>query len=302
MTRFMQIIWLGVGLIIAAISIQSQVCAADGPDDRTASEAAIHQTAKQYLAAVEKGDAKAMAAFWTADGTYTDELGETFKSRELIEMSFAAKQTTRPSIQISKADLRFLTPDVAIQEGNCTVGTAKASSISGCFTAIWVRKDKTWKLASLRESRVEALPAAADHLAALAPFVGEWSGQTGDIMLRVSSKWNAGKTYLRREFAATSEGKEIFHGIQYVGWDPVSNSIRSWTFNDDGGYADGHWSLEGNVWMVASSGVKPNGETSPTTQIFKFIGNDRMIWKLKSIASEEATKTVFEAELKRDAK
>ena len=51
---------------------------------RAADEAGVRQAGKDYLAAVERGDAKAMADFWTADGTYTDENGRSFKAQQLL--------------------------------------------------------------------------------------------------------------------------------------------------------------------------------------------------------------------------
>jgi hypothetical protein len=164
--------------------------------------------------------------------------------------------------------------------------------------AVWVNRENSWKLASLKESSVDDSVTPDEHLASLDIFVGDWSGQSDKIKLQVSAKWNAGKTYLHREFVASSEGREVFHGSQVVGWDPKLHAIRSWTFNEDGGYADSVWSLEGHVWMVASTNVKPDGQTAKTTQTFKFSGKDKMLWKLKNM-TDDGPKTVLEIELTR---
>ncbi len=47
-------------------------------------EAAVRQAAKDYLAAAQRGDNKALADFWTTDGTYSDETGRTVKVRDLL--------------------------------------------------------------------------------------------------------------------------------------------------------------------------------------------------------------------------
>ncbi|MCC7086223.1 MAG: hypothetical protein IT427_14565, partial [Pirellulales bacterium] len=185
-----------------------------------------------------------------------------------------------------------------MQEGTSRLKPKNGEPLTGHFSAIWVRRDKAWKLASLTESRIDAPPSPADRLAMLEPFIGSWSGKSDKISLQINSKWNAGKTYMLRDFVATSEGREIFHGKQVVGWDPKIHEIRSWTFNEDGGYAESLWSLEGNVWMVASKGTQPSGKTTSMTQIYKFVGKDKLNWKLKTV-SGDSPETILEVELTR---
>lgn len=291
-----------VAVCLTATCCVSLVAVAQGADDRSAAEAAIRQAGKEYLAAIQKGDAKAIAAFWTADGTYTDESGATYPARELIETSFVAKQEAHPPTEITAGNIRLLTPDVGIEEGTCKIHVGKHEDVACGFMAVWVRKEGKWKLASLRESRATGADAPTDHLAVLEPFVGEWTGQADNVSMRVSAKWNANKTFLRREITATAEGKEIFHGQQIVGWDPLSKEFRTWAFNEDGGYAEGLMSLEGNVWMSATTGIKPTGEKISITQIFKFPSKDKMLWKLKTAMGEQQPTTDFQTELTRSAK
>jgi hypothetical protein len=51
-------------------------------------EAAIQKQAEAFVEGFHKGDAKAVAAFWTADGDYTDQTGKHLKGREAIEKAF----------------------------------------------------------------------------------------------------------------------------------------------------------------------------------------------------------------------
>src|SRR4051812_38486904 len=48
---------------------------ADRPDDR----AAVRKALDTFVAAFQKGDGKAVAAHWTADGEYTEDDGATFR-------------------------------------------------------------------------------------------------------------------------------------------------------------------------------------------------------------------------------
>src|SRR5262245_16223038 len=48
----------------------------------------IQNLAKAFIKAFESGDAKAVAAIWAEDGTYTNLGGEELKGRDAIEKAF----------------------------------------------------------------------------------------------------------------------------------------------------------------------------------------------------------------------
>ena len=255
-------------------------------------EAAILRASKDYLAALERGDGAAIAEFWTTEGTYVDEMGQVTKARDLVSKAGATKSTGRPSATVSNVTLRFVTPDVAIEEGSCTCGS---QSLQGRFSATWVRQNDRWRLDSLREWRTR-VASNSNHLTPLEPFVGEWVSQANNRTTRVTVKWNSSKTFLGRELVVTTDGKESFRGTQQIGWDPLSGEIRSWTFNSDGSRTEGVWSLEGNAWMVASDGVLPDGELSTATHIFKFQDKNTIVFK--SISGEIGGKPTPDFEMK----
>src|SRR5581483_10055844 len=53
-----------------------------------ADEAALLKNAESFVAAFEKGDAKARAAHWTPQGDYTNQAGHKLTGREAIEKAF----------------------------------------------------------------------------------------------------------------------------------------------------------------------------------------------------------------------
>ena len=48
-------------------------------------------------------------------------------------------------------------------------------------------------------------------------------------------------------------------GWQIIGWDPIDERIRSWTFDSEGGFADGYFTREGSRWLLRETGVAPDG-------------------------------------------
>src|SRR4051812_18527484 len=67
------------------------------------------QRAKAFIAAFNKGDAKAVAAFWVPDGDYIDEDGRVTKGRaaleKLYEKQFAAQKGAKLTVTVTSARL-----------------------------------------------------------------------------------------------------------------------------------------------------------------------------------------------------
>jgi hypothetical protein len=88
-------------------------------------------------------------------------------------------------VRINDTKIRFLTADVAIEDGTIEIGPAGAV-LTGRFSATWVRHDGTWKLAALREARA-AEPSGPARLEQLA-----WSatGRSSErLRLRTRRRW-----------------------------------------------------------------------------------------------------------------
>jgi uncharacterized protein (TIGR02246 family) len=294
-----QLVCFWICAVVLATGARSLL--AQAPAGRAEDEAAVRQAGKDYLAAMDRGDSKAEADFWTADGTYTDETGKSVKVRELLEKNTAATGAARPQTKVSNVKVRFVTGDVALEEGNCdTTLPGSAAAVKGHYTALWVRQNGRWKLDTLRETRMDTPANGDNQLGSLGAFTGDWSGEANKMTVHVTTKWDATKKFLRRE-CSISGSKASLNGTQEIGWDPLSQRIKSWMFNDDGSYSEGLWSLEGNVWMELSSRVLPDGKTSTATQIYKFPDKNTMVWKLIRGSVDGQPIDDFEVVLKRSA-
>src|SRR5262245_8720978 len=77
------------------------------------------QRAKEFIAAFNKGDAKAVAGFWTSTADYVDQIGRHFKGRDAIEKLyekvFAASKGAKLAIHVTA--VRMVGTDVALEEG-----------------------------------------------------------------------------------------------------------------------------------------------------------------------------------------
>src|SRR5262245_13261334 len=293
-------LWQRIGGLLGAMALlcHSSGSLAQSSSRRVADDAGVRQAGKDYLAAVQRRDVKAIADFWTADGTFTDETGRTFKVRERLAESTTAGGASYPHTAIRNIAIRFLTDDVALEDGDCETASAGGAPVTGRYTALWVRENGRWKLDTVRATRAAPPADGSEQLASLDVFAGQWSGEIDKSTVRVSAKWDANKRFLRREFTIAS-GNASLAGTQEIGWDPLSGRIKSWSFLDDGSYGEGLWSLEGNAWMIASTRVLPDGSISTSTQIYKFPDKNTMIWKSIHGSVDGQPTDDFEITLKR---
>ena len=258
--------------------------AAAAPGDNANDEAALKKRAEAFAAAFDKGDAKAVAAFWTTDGDYVDETGRDLKGRDEIEKAFAAffAENKGLKVQIHTESLRFVTPDVALEDGITSVAAPDGEPPSrDRYTIVHVRKDGQWLLSSVHDTPY-APPTNYEHLKDLEWMIGDWAdqGENGPAA-HVSFEWSESQNFILGTFAATFKNIEVTGGSQTIGWDPTAKHIRSWSFYDDGGFGEGTWSKDGDRWVVKSEMVLPDGKKIAATNIVTRIDADAITWQSK---------------------
>jgi len=266
-------------VLIGILSGTCTLLAVDPEPKVSPAEAELRQAGQAYAAALEKGDYSAAAEFWTKEGTYVDAAGQSFVARERLVKAAGNKQPPR-LVQVGAIKVRFLTPDVAIEEGTCDFrDTTRNAVVNGKFSALWIKQDKFWRLENLRESVAEPV-VDAEPLAGLEIFVGQWTGQQDKLNVVLTVSWNSTKKYLVCEYTLSSDNKTVFHGSQRIVWDPLAKQIRGFAVGDDGSFGSGVWSREGTIWMMTSNRVLPDGKHAQSTQTFKFRDRDTLDWSV----------------------
>src|SRR5262245_57316997 len=93
------------------------------PEGNAKDKEAIAKNAEAFVEAFHKGDAKALAAFWTPEGEYTLQSGRSLKGREAIEKAFQSffAENKDLKVRIESDSLRFVAPEVAIEDGTTFV-------------------------------------------------------------------------------------------------------------------------------------------------------------------------------------
>jgi len=257
--------------------------------------AAIRAAAKAYREALAAGDAEAVKRVWTADGDIVDGWGNRLRPQDMaaLDGGDADRGEPRPEFRISETTLRFLTADVAVEDGTVDVvlpGTK--TPIEGWFSALWVRDGAGWKLAGLRESE-RPVAAEADMLDDLDWLVGDWAVEGGDeegdeagaeLPAEMSVRWDAGRMFLARDFRmpAVADGGTagVIEVHERIGWDAAVRRIRSWSFASDGTRAESTWFRDGDSWIEARTVILPDGGQDSAVNIYSYDGRDRCVWRV----------------------
>ena len=140
--------------------------------------AAVRQTSRDFVAAFNSGDAKAVAAHWTDDGDYTDETGRTISGRPAIECNIPGFSPITGACRwrIVIDSLKLLSDTAAIEDG-LMLDPAPAGAATSKYTAVHVKVDGKWLMSTVRDSRIET-SSTYRHLQDLEWLVGADGGRT----------------------------------------------------------------------------------------------------------------------------
>ncbi|MGO8688260.1 MAG: YybH family protein [Thermoguttaceae bacterium] len=265
-----------VGLLCVAGEPQAKVVPVSKDSSHDTDRKAILQSGRDFTAAFEKGDAKAVAALWTEQGEYENEDGMILRGRTAIEEAFAAHFKGRPTgkMEILVENIRFPSRDTAIEEGLTRSMADNTLPDSSRYRVLHVREDGKWQIVLCREWGV-----AENHMADLDWLLGTWRSQAKDHDMVISFARGKDGPFIIGEFTATNAGKSVSLGTMKIGLDPASGQFISWHFDPDGGYGHGSWLRERNHWVVDSRGIRGDGAETAAVNVLSRFGSDELGWR-----------------------
>jgi len=260
------------------------------PSDPYAAERlALLGTAEAFLKAYAAKDAAAIASQFAPEAEYQDSQGHIFQGRKSIEETLKEFFDEHPqaALEVDIESIRFLSPDLAIEDGSTTCTPAPGQSAHySPYVAIHSKIDGKWLLASVREHAPSGKHLHAGQLRQLEWLVGDWVDQDDDSVVHFNCQFTDDGNFLIREFKVTVAGESVISGTQRSGWDPSSGKIRSWTFDSDGGYFEGTWNRHDASWVLTSSGVTSDGHSASGTSIFTPVNRHTMTWQMVDLTIE----------------
>jgi uncharacterized protein (TIGR02246 family) len=245
-------------------------------EERQPDRAAVEKALTGFSAAFKKGDGKAVAAMWTAEGEYVGDDGVTFRGRAALEKAYGEFFTKNPdnALEIEVESMRFPSKDTAVVEGHFKLhqGKKKELTVSKC-SFLYAREDGKWLIAIAREWPGDGL-----SLRDLEWLVGTWETKRDGTTVSTKYEWTANKSFIRCQFSVTKDGK-THTGTQMIGKDPALGALRVWTFEDDGGIGDTDITRDGKKWVFAARGVTADGRMLTAHNLMTPIDADSFLWQ-----------------------
>jgi uncharacterized protein (TIGR02246 family) len=268
-------------------SITTEAAKAAGANDAPATSlsrsdlvaAEVRGMLVEYLRAFRRRDAEAVAACWseTADNRSLDSGDFTFgreQVEEVFQTLFEADGSAEIDLEIQ--EIRPLGDDVAVVDGISQLSFSTGEATASRFSAVCMKKDGRWLLESVREAATglpESTRAAA--IRRVGEFAGHWESVGQERQASTHAFWTAGGGFLVRSHTlhAAEGNREI---TEIIGWDPVRQGIRSWSFTSDGGFAEGSWSMADGRCDVMLDGTRPDGQIVTGRMVITRLGADEL--------------------------
>ncbi|RPJ35184.1 MAG: SgcJ/EcaC family oxidoreductase [Verrucomicrobiaceae bacterium] len=273
-----------ISLSFAAVLAGAAICeeAVKSKPEMSPEMAAVLANDRAYEAAHAKGDVAALAALFTEDAQYTSDDGRTFSGRPAIEACLRdAFLTNKGSkLTIRTDSVKALSPDVLVEKGATTVISKTGEVAEALFTAVHVKKDGAWKISEVVETPMQEI-SAGDRLAELAWLIGSWeeADKAAGVTVHSRFQWARGGNFITRDVTVKRDDDPVLEGWQIIAWDPVEGGIRSWTFDDAGGYSEGRWTNEGQRWLLRETGYAADGSRTSADNTITKADDDRFYWE-----------------------
>jgi len=182
-------------------------------------------------------------------------------------------------LAIALDSVRLLSPDVVLETGSTTV-TAKDVKPMARFIRRLRQEDGKWKISQLVETPQPDVTRmngcrSSDGWSA----IGRMQTKGDNLTVRSKYVWARGGNFLTRNVTVKRGAETTLEGWQIIGWDPIEGCIRSWTFDDEGGFSEGRWTRRGQSLAPSENWCHSGGSRTAADNTFPKISDDRFIWE-----------------------
>ena len=267
-----------------AIALGFAAAQAKEPAQTSPDEQVIRKSVDDYCAAYNKGDLDAVMSYWAKDAEYVDGDGETHRGSDAIGAIFknSLEKLKGYNLHLKIDELRMVKPEVAIEVGIATLTGPDGETSNGRYTVVWVKSGDRWLIDSDHDHSAKEKPAEAanaDYLKPLDWLVGDWKSEDNGRTVNLTAKWALNKNFLVQDYTVAGEAGDDLSVTQWIGFDPVTGQIKSWTFDSRGGYGAGLWSREDNTWRSDTTGVLPDGRIGSALNSIRFVDDSHLEWE-----------------------
>ena len=267
-------------------------------------EVAIRQGVVAYVQAFNARESKQLAEQWSPDAVYINRsTGEEVVGREAIAEQFDVLFQAQPDLKldVSVDSVRFLSPNVAVEEGTAKYLQPATDPEEIEYTAVYIQRDGKWLLDRVTDQAKEVVPSSYEQLKVLEWMVGSWIDEDDQVSIETDCRWAKNQNFLVRSFAIVIGDQIDTSGMQIIGWDASSKNIRSWTFDSAGGFAEATWKHKGDKWFIHNNGVLADGRKATMLNVLKTIDENSFTWQtIERTVGGELLPNIDEVEIVRE--
>lgn len=254
---------------------------AETPSDNLASKA--RQMMDEYVATFNRHDANALGTYWTDDAIYTNLITDiTIEGKAALINEFKTwfEEKKGEKLEVKLIDVKVIEPGRVEEKGAFRL-TLKdnPTPIENIFKAVLVEQNGKLLFDEVYQIEIDEVPSHYTKLKELEWLVGEWVDADPDLTIDTIVTWDKDKNFIKQQFNMKIFDQQIVEGQHIIGWDPASQKIRSWIFDNNGGLGEGKWTKQNdNVWYVNTLYILPDGRKGSSINIYTKVDNDTYTW------------------------
>jgi ketosteroid isomerase-like protein len=218
--------------------------------------------AASYVEAFNRRDVAAAAQHWSEKGEYTlAGVAKPIIGRKAIAEALKKLLSTDEQFQLDLGQQRFrkVTDQVVLEEGLASLVSETHGTEYARYQVVHVKQNGTWYRDSIRETLIGTVKNSPESERDLEALVGSWQHQSDAGTLTVNSVWKHNKRIIARDFEIKSKDGKIVTVSEMIGWDPATGTIRSWSFDSQGGLEQAAWNHDGLQWLIKANATLPDG-------------------------------------------
>ncbi len=280
-TNWTAMIWTAMTVFALVLAAFPTTVAADESARVAEEEQAVRSCITKYVEAFNRGDAEAIAQLWSERGVWVSPDGDRLTGRDEIQAALRDyfANSDGQVLSVLETTIRFLAPTVAVEEGKARVVQSGEAPEESTYIAIHVKKDDRWQLDSVRETAIPVPTTNYEFLKPLEWMIGTWIDRDGDIELETKCEWTQNRNFMTRSFRVKKDDSTGKQGTQIIGYDAVSETIRSWVFDTDGEISEGTWHYDGEHWIVKSVHRMASGQLGSSINMITVLDDNSYLWQ-----------------------
>lgn len=248
-------------------------------------EADIRDALRRYVKLFNEKDLEQLSELFGRDFVYKnlESTGESAGLDEFLE-KLKASFELEPSLTLEAQgsnQIVFQAEEVATITGSAILRADETPDEVSQFSVTLRSTDDGWKISEIidQSTEVTSSDSAGDPIDSLAWLVGTWQDDSPDQLLS-TFQYLPGNRFLRRSITSAKDQTEL--GFEIIGYDPVVNLVRSWTYFSDGSFGSGSWSGATDHWQLSMKQTLADGQQASGTFMIKPLDEDTIIIKVVS--------------------